>query len=67
MTNISKATNGYKTIIGGILHAVWFCYYVFVDKTIDVDTKYVGHGIIGIITGIGITHKIIKNNGRNIS
>jgi len=57
---ILEKTNGFKTIAGGILHLSWFVYYVFFDKSIDVETKWTGHGIIGILTGIGITHKIKK-------
>lgn len=53
--------NGYKTLIGGVLHAAWFIYYLFVDKSIDTETKWTGHGIIGILTGVGLTHKIYKN------
>ena len=58
---IWKHLDGLKTIIGGILHATWFLYYVIFNKDISVEHQLTGHGIIGILTGVGIGHKIFKS------
>lgn len=51
--------SGYKTIFGGILHAAWFVYYMWIGE-VDMDLQWRGHGIIGILTGTGLAHKAYK-------
>ena len=58
---IWRHLDGIKTITGGMLHAAWFLYYVIWDKTISLEHQLTGHGIIGILTGVGIGHKIFKS------
>ena len=59
--------SGYKTIFGGVLHALWFIYYMFIEKNIDTEMQWRGHGIIGILTGVGLGHKAYKNKDKIIN
>ena len=52
--------DGAKTILGGLLHAVWFLYYAIFNKDISVEHQITGHTIIGVLTGVGILHKAQK-------
>lgn len=60
ITWIWRHLDGIKTLIGGLLHAAWFLYYVIFDRTIPLEHQLTGHGIIGILTGVGLGHKIVK-------
>ena len=53
--------NGYKTFVGGVLHAAWAIYYLFIDQAIESEMQWRVHGIIGILTGTGLAHKVYKN------
>lgn len=69
MTNMSKVwskISGFKTILGSVLHAAWFGYYIWVGE-VDVEMQWRGHGIIGVLTGVGLAHKAKKqyNNIKN--
>lgn len=52
--------DGFKTATGIILHTLWFCYYVFFNDTIDKEIQLRGHGLIFILTGVGLFHKGVK-------
>ena len=58
---IWRHLDGIKTLVGGLLHAVWFLYYVIFDRTISIEHQLTGHGVIGILTGVGLGHKFIKS------
>ena len=60
MNKLWSKIRGFKTITGGVLHAAWFVYYVFIEE-VETDTKYVGHSVIFILTGVGIGDKIYRN------
>lgn len=53
-----KKTNGFKTIIGIVLHIAWA--YIHISNDFDLTTALEGHGIIATITGVGLGHKILK-------
>ena len=57
--------NGLKTLIGSILHAIWFGIYIYGEITkkyeIDGGLQLRGHGIIFILTGVGLVGKYQKN------
>lgn len=59
--NIWKRIRGWKTVIGGMLHAAWFVYYMFIDKTIPSELQWRGHEIIFILTAVGIGDKVYRN------
>ena len=59
--NMLNKLNGYKTILGGVLHAAWFVYYFFFNKEVGSEMQWRGHMVIGVLTGIGLFHKAQKN------
>jgi hypothetical protein len=58
--SILNRISGYKTIVGGVLHAVWFVYYFFFNKEVGSEMQWRGHAIIGTLTTVGIAHKAHK-------
>lgn len=65
-----KALNGKKTIIGGILHLIWFAIYIYghITKQYEIsdDLQLRGHAIVFVLTGTGIIHKIKKHNEKTV-
>lgn len=61
---IWRHLDGIKTLVGCLLHAVWFLYYVIFDRKISIEHQLTGHGIIGILTGVGLGHKFVKSRAK---
>ncbi|ANS04918.1 hypothetical protein [uncultured Mediterranean phage] len=62
LKQIWNKIDGKKTFIGGVMHAVWFLVNViFKDLSTPSEAAY-GHGIIGMLTGTGVIHKVKKIN-----
>lgn len=62
MMNISRAwskISGFKTILGGVLHAAWFVYYMWFAE-VETEMQWKGHAVIGLLTGVGLAHKATK-------
>jgi len=56
--------NGKKTLIGIGLHLAWFAVNMVKKDLTDSGQFWEGHGYIGVITGVGVGHKITKNKDK---
>jgi len=59
MKRIWNKTDGWKTIVGVVLHVGWLAVHLPI-KSIDWDTALTIHGGIGTLTGVGIGDKARK-------
>jgi hypothetical protein len=57
--------NGKKTVIGIVLHTAWFVSNLAFKDLTTMDEALTGHGLIGLITGVGLGHKIVKQKINN--
>jgi len=60
LKDIWKKISGKKTITGIILHSIWFGANLIYPNLADSSQRYIGHGIIFNITGVGVGHKLLK-------
>lgn len=54
--------NGKKTIIGLIGHGVWLASNLIFSNLATPEQSAYGHLIIGSVTGVGLSHKVVKWN-----